>query len=201
MTQGHVALVLAAGGSTRLGQPKQLLTREGETLMHRAVRLAHGTGAARIFAIVGAHADAVSNAIRDLPCETLPNPDWPEGVSSSLRCAAPLVTAAASPVLVLGCDQPALDAMHLHALLQRAPTAPSGCAATAYGVDPGIPAVIAHTWFDAVETLRGDRGFRARLQALGDALARVPAPEPLALDIDDRGDLERARALDLIDPA
>jgi len=199
VTQHHVALVLGAGGSTRLGQPKQLLTRDGEILVHRAVRLAIETGAAQVFVVVGAHADAVSDAVGNLACEVIANPQWSEGLSSSLRQAAPRVAAAALPVLILGCDQPALDAAHLDELLRCARAAPSRCAATAYGADPGIPAVVLHTWFDATHPLRGDRGFRAQLHALGEALGRVVAPETLALDIDDRSDLEHARALQLID--
>lgn len=201
MTQRHVALVLAAGGSTRLGQPKQLLTREGETLVHRAVRLAVETGAAQVFVVVGAQADAVSGAIRDLACEVIENPHWTEGLSSSLRHAATRIAAAASPALILGCDQPALEATHLDELLQCARAAPSRCAATAYGADPGTPALVPHAWFDAADALQGDRGFRARLHTLGEALGRVVAPETLALDIDDQSDLERARALRLIDQA
>ncbi len=201
MTPRHVALVLAAGGSTRLGQPKQLLTRNGETLVHRAARLAYETGAAQVFVVVGAKADAIADAVRDLPCETIVNPQWADGLASSLHRAAPRITAAASPVLVLACDQPALDAAHLHDLLQHAHAAPARCAATAYGTDPGMPAVLPCAWFGTADALSGDRGFRARLHALGDALARVPAPDALALDIDDGQYLSRARSDGLIDPA
>ncbi len=199
MTQRHVALVLAAGGSTRLGQPKQLLTRGGETLVHRAVRLACETGAERVFVVLGADADAMADAVHDLACETLLNSRWADGLSSSLRRAAPHVSAAALPVLALGCDQPALDVQHLQMLLDQAHGAPSGCAATAYGADAGIPAVVPRAWFDVTDAPTGDRGFRARLQALGDALVRVPAPDALALDIDDSTDLDLARAHGLID--
>lgn len=201
MTASHVALVLAAGGSARLGQPKQLLTRDGETLVHRAVRLAIGTGAAQTLVVVGAHAQAVTGALRGLPCETLDNARWPEGLSSSLRCAAARIADWAPPVLVLGCDQPALEANHLRALLQSASAAPSHCAATAYGADPGIPAVVPATWFDDADTLSGDRGFRVRLRALGDALHWVDAAADLALDIDSPDDLQRARELGLVDPS
>lgn len=200
MSTGHVALVLAAGGSTRLGRPKQLLTRDGETLVHRAARLAGESGAAQVVVVVGAHADAVADALRDLACELLANPHWPDGLSASLRVAAPRIAAAAAPVLVMGCDQPGLELAHLHALLHAAHAAPSGCAATAHGDDPGMPAVLPHAWFDAARALSGDRGFRARLQALGDALPRVAVPDAQRLDIDDRDDLARARASGLIDP-
>ena len=201
MTRRHVALVLAAGGSARLGQPKQLLRRDGETLVHRAARLAIGTGADRVFVVVGAHADAVAAELRDVTCERIDNPEWPHGLSSSLRRAAPQIVAAAAPVLVLACDQPALEATHLQALLVAAREAKAGCAATTYGQDRGMPAVLPAAWFEDAGTLAGDRGFRARLLAMADALACVEAPQALALDIDDPVDLAHARTLRLIDPA
>lgn len=201
MSAAHVALVLAAGGSTRLGQPKQLLTRDGEPLVHRAVRLAIDTGASRTVVVVGAHADAIAAVLAGTPCTLLANPQWQAGLASSLRCAAPHVAAAGAPVLILGCDQPALEAAHLADLVRHACAAASRCAATDYGAGAGLPAVVPAAWFDAMAGVAGDRGFRARLHALGDALARVPAPQGLALDIDDAADLARARALGLVDPA
>lgn len=197
----HVALVLAAGGSTRLGQPKQLLTREGEPLVHRAVRLARDSGASQVFAVLGAQAGLVADALADAPCEILVNMQWEQGLASSLRHAAPRVAPDAAPVLILGCDQPALEAAHLVELVQRARAAPCGCAATTYGGDPGIPAVVPAAWFAAMRDVVGDRGFRARLAALGGTLARVPAPHGLALDIDAADDLRKARSLGLVDRA
>jgi molybdenum cofactor cytidylyltransferase len=200
MSAGHVALVLAAGGSARLGQPKQLLTRDGEALVHRAVRLAIESGASQTFVVIGAHAEAVIDAVRDLPCHAIENARWAEGLSSSLRCVASRLVAAGSCVLVLGCDQPAVDAAHLRVLLRRAVAAPSHCAATAYGSDPGIPAVVPVAWFGNIEAISGDRGFRARLRTLGDALPCVESATDLAFDIDRPGDLQRARELGLVDP-
>jgi molybdenum cofactor cytidylyltransferase len=200
MTASHVALVLAAGGSARLGQPKQLLTRDGETLVHRAVRLAIGSGAAQTFVVVGAHAHAIAAALAGTHYTLLANPHWQAGLASSLRCAAPQVAAAGAPVLILGCDQPGLEAAHLADLVQHARAAASRCAATDYGAGAGLPAVVPAAWFGAMAGVDGDRGFRARFHALGDALARVPAPQGLALDIDDAADLAQARALGLVDP-
>lgn len=199
MSAGHVALVLAAGGSARLGRPKQLLTRGGETLVHRAARLACGSGAQRTWVVIGAGGEAIAAALRGLPCDTIDNPDWSQGLSSSLRHAAPQVIEAALPVLVLACDQPALDAAHLSPLLEAAAGAPSECAATAYGDDPGIPAVVPAAWFADIDARAADHGFRSRLRSLGDALVRIHAPESLALDIDTPTQLAHARALGVID--
>mgnify|MGYP006198170919 CR=1 FL=1 len=106
MTSSLVAVVLAAGGSTRLGRPKQLLTRDGETLVHRAARLAVASGAARVRVIVGAHADDVVAAVRDLPVECLVNPRWNEGLAGSVRVAVNALAAHDRATLLLTCDQP-----------------------------------------------------------------------------------------------
>ncbi|MEO6103505.1 MAG: NTP transferase domain-containing protein, partial [Pseudoxanthomonas sp.] len=88
MNPGHVAIVLAAGGSRRLGQPKQLLTREGETLVRRAVRLAAATAPSQVVLVCGAHAAEVRNAAGDARATVLVNLDWQQGLSGSLRVVA-----------------------------------------------------------------------------------------------------------------
>ena len=74
MKVAHAAVVLAAGGSTRLGRPKQLLTRDGETLVHRAARLAIATGATRVLVVTGAQRgeQAADEADGECPLEAFP---------------------------------------------------------------------------------------------------------------------------------
>ena len=103
----HAVVVLAAGGSTRLGQPKQLLTREGETLVHRTVRLALETSPAQVLVIVGADADSIAAGVADLQCEIISNHEWQSGMAGSLHAAGENLGAAVQRVLVLVCDQPA----------------------------------------------------------------------------------------------
>lgn len=135
----HVAVVLGAGGSRRLGRPKQLLTRAGEPLLRRAARLGLASGAARTVVVLGAAHELMTVALCGLDVERVLNPDWQDGLAGSLRCAARALGEHAASVLVLGCDQPALASDHLRRLLQGAATAASGCAATVHGdgADPG----------------------------------------------------------------
>jgi molybdenum cofactor cytidylyltransferase len=193
----HAAVVLAAGGSSRLGRPKQLLTRDGETLVHRAVRLAKETSPARLLIVVGASAEIVVAELDAGSCEIVHNPEWREGLASSIRAAAAFLDFA-GPVLVMGCDQPALESRHLAALLDGAKHSPSGTAATRYDDVVGVPAVVPCAWFSRPE-LSGDQGFGPVLRALPrDALFLIDVPE-LRLDIDSPQDASDAIARSWLD--
>jgi len=198
-TTRHAALLLAAGGSRRLGRAKQLLTRNGETLVHRAVRLLRETAPERLIVAVGAHRDAVAAAIADLDAGIAFNDDWAAGLSGSLRIAAQALAGHAGPVLVAGCDQPAMDATHLQALLSGARRSVSGCAALLHDGRPGIPAVVPVAWLSAPAGA-ADRGLGARLRALPrEALSLLEAPDA-AFDVDTPADVESARARGWLDP-
>jgi molybdenum cofactor cytidylyltransferase len=191
MKATHAAVVLAAGGSTRLGRPKQLLTREGETLVHRAARLAIATGATRVLVVVGAHAKDVAAAVSDLPVECLINARWSEGLAGSVRVAAEVLATHGHATLLLTCDQPALDAVHLHALLEASRRAPSGSAATRLGDRVGIPAVVAPSILRAALAVQGDRGLRDVLNAADAGVIGCDAPD-LGVDIDTPEDVVAA---------
>jgi molybdenum cofactor cytidylyltransferase len=196
-----VAVVLAAGGSARLGRAKQLLARDGETLLHRTARLACESGAARVCAVLGADAATMRAALRGLALDVIENPAWGQGLSSSLHAALASIDADAGGLLILGCDQPALDGAHLRELLGAAARAPARCAATRYGDAIGMPAFVPIDLArDSIRALRGDRGLRGMLSALPrDALGLLNAPE-LGFDLDTAQDVERARRLGLVDP-
>lgn len=197
----HAAIVLAAGGSRRLGAPKQLLTRDGEPLVHRAVRHAWATQPRRMIVVVGGDRFDVLAALGDLGGERVFNPQWQDGLASSLQCAARVMSAHEGPVLVLGCDQPGLESSHLQQLLAGAACSASGCAATMHGDTPGSPAVITAAMLQGADGLRGDRGFGRMLGSLpADSVWRLDAPE-LQWDIDDIDDQDAAVARGLLDGA
>jgi molybdenum cofactor cytidylyltransferase len=207
--RAHVAVVLAAGGSRRLGFPKQRLRRDGETLVARAVRLAQATAPRRVLLVLGANAGELRAALAEAAgsdkddvgaCDVLENPAWSDGLSSSLRCAALALAGDDAPVLLLGCDQPALESHHLESLLVLAAAAESGCAATRYDDALGLPALVTAALLQQATTLSGDRGLRGPLNALGrDRVGALHAPE-LALDLDTVDDVQRAIASGLLDP-
>jgi molybdenum cofactor cytidylyltransferase len=196
----HVAIVLAAGGSRRLGRAKQLLRRDGEPLVRRALRLAATTRPRRLLLVLGAaHAAVLAAAGDGITFEAVLNPAWDQGIGSSLRRAWAELQDDHAACLVLGCDQPALEAGHLQALVDVAHTQASGCAATAYPDALGMPALVAPRIMREVVALRGDRGLRDAFNgAERDAIGRVEDPA-LALDLDTAADVAAAIARGWLD--
>jgi len=163
-----VAIVLAAGFSTRLGTPKQDVVFEDETLLQRAERLAREV------------ADGVIVVTPQI------NPDAAEGIASSIRAGVRL--AGNSRMLIMLCDQPLITTEHLRALI--AIDAP--IVATGYAGIAGVPAVFAPEFASELLALRGDRGARVVIQAHRD-VTRVVTFEDAAVDIDSEEDLRKLR--------
>jgi CTP:molybdopterin cytidylyltransferase MocA len=139
------AIVLAAGASRRLGQPKQLLQLGGETLVERAIRLAGEAGADPVFAVLGAHREAICAAARLEPAILVVNNDWEQGIATSIHAGLRALAGyapQAGGALLLGCDQPRLTAEHLRALIEAFTAQPAPVlAASSYAEVLGIPAV------------------------------------------------------------
>jgi CTP:molybdopterin cytidylyltransferase MocA len=167
------AIVLAAGASHRLGQPKQLLRHGGETLLERAIRLANEAGAEPVFTVLGAHFDRIRAAIPLDNAIPILNGRWELGIASSIHAgllALDAVETSVPGVLILSCDQPRLTAGHLRGLIETfaAQMEPAIVASAYAGVD-GVPAVFPRSVFAELLALRGDQGARA-------LLVRPPCP-------------------------
>lgn len=164
------AIVLAAGASVRLGQPKQLLTLSAsshETLLGHTVRVAREAGVAPVFVILGAHAEEIQRNVQLEPCSVLLNPEWQEGMASSLRLGIRTIMEScpcASGALVVVCDQPALSAEHLRKLLAANAVSPEIPTASRYAGRDGVPVVLPRKMFPAMLMLAGDQGARAILR-------------------------------------
>jgi molybdenum cofactor cytidylyltransferase len=190
------AILLAAGASTRLGQPKQLLRLPafgGETLLDHAVALARASGAAPIFVVLGAHAEEIHLECELLDCILVRNEAWAEGMASSLRVGIAAVlenTPAASGALVMVCDQPSLSAQHLRCLLDAHQADSDRVLASGYAGRTGVPAIFPREMFPALLKLQGDQGARALLQRSGTTVHAIDFPGG-ELDLDSPEDLQR----------
>lgn len=170
-------VVLAAGASRRLGQPKQLLVWEGKTLLRRAAEAALTVPHAAVAVVLGAHAERMYPELADLPVVVLENPDWPEGLAASVRQGVRYAEArGAGAVLFLLVDQPFVTGTLLRELVRTYQTSGQPVVACDYGGELGVPMLISQRFFSDLLQLTGDRGARALLHRYPDAVARVPFP-------------------------
>jgi molybdenum cofactor cytidylyltransferase len=188
----HAVVLLAAGESRRLGRPKQLVPVAGEALVRRAARAALATDPAQALIVVGARADEVWAAVADLALTRVECPSWAAGLSASIHSGLERLDPTIEAALFVLCDQPALGASHLRALVARWSLAPGQAVASAYAGTLGVPAMLPKGWFDELAALTGDCGARELLRARSDEVAVLCAPE-LADDLDQPDDLERSR--------
>ncbi|RYD76485.1 MAG: nucleotidyltransferase family protein [Verrucomicrobiaceae bacterium] len=180
-------VILAAGGSTRLGQPKQLLEFEGETLVHAAARAAQEGGCDQVCVVTGHAREAVEEAVSDLRPVLVHNEDWQHGMGSSVRLGVKAVHTA-SAVVVLACDQPAVDAQVIRALIERYEQTGQAIVASNYSGTLGVPALFDHSCFAELQRLSGERGAKAIIQANPARVIHFEFPGG-ALDLDSPDDL------------
>lgn len=184
----HGALVLAAGASTRLGRPKQLVEIDGEPLLRRVTRLALATQPIDALVVLSRGADGFEATLAGLGARTIRIDDAREGMSASLRAGVAALDARCEGALVLLTDQLALGEAHLARVCAAWRDAPARAVACAYAGVIGTPALLPRGWFDAIATLRGDVGARALLRERSEETRAIEAPE-LARDIDTPADL------------
>jgi len=189
-SRAHAALLLAAGGSLRLGTAKQLLLVEGEPLVRRAARALLATRPAALFVVVGARADEVYAAVADLAA-SVHRVDcvdwWQQGLSSSLRAGIAALPDRVDSALVALCDQPAMDVTHLETLVQQSALEPGRAIASGYSGVVGVPAMLPREWFPELLGLSGDVGARELLRRHAECVEIIEAPA-LAFDIDEPED-------------
>jgi molybdenum cofactor cytidylyltransferase len=168
-------LIPAAGESARLGRPKQLVKLKGETLVHRAARVALEAGCSRLIVIEGAV--SLREAIADLPVELVTCASWKLGPGASLREGASV--AGDDAVLVLLADQYAVTAEHLRTLL----SAKGEVAAAHYAGGLGVPALFSAKFASVLRQLPDGAGAKAWLRAHAELVTAVQLPEA-ELDLD-----------------
>lgn len=182
------AVVLAAGASRRLGSPKQLEMLGEETLLERTVRVAREAGCSPVIVVLGAeYLQVIGNsALGDIVLVI--NDKWEEGMGSSVRLGVRtcgFAAKGAEGVVLMTCDQPAVTARHLRALMVGGEVR-----ASRYAGRHGVPAFFPAKYFDGLMALSGDVGARELLGS-----AESVQLEGGELDIDTVADLERARKL------
>ncbi|HEY6641440.1 nucleotidyltransferase family protein [Povalibacter sp.] len=188
MTASLHVLILAAGASSRLGQPKQLVKLGGHPVLHGVVAAATALAGHSVTVVVGAHASEVTRLLAHSPASVIVNRRWEEGMASSIRLGVGSLSAATDAVLILLGDQVAVSADDLKRLAASWKEADGVIAAATYDQRVAVPAIFPRMCFGELAELRGDQGARQILERNSFRVVRVPMPNA-AVDLDTPEDL------------
>jgi len=154
-------VLLAAGASSRLGKPKQLLLYKGKTLLQQGVQVAIDSGEKPIVAVLGANAELLMKQLDTEAIVLAINEKWAEGIAASIRCGLQKlfeIAPAVNAVIIMVCDQPFVTAKLLNDLVAKYLETGSPIIASKYENGLGTPALFDKTIFASLLLLKGDAG-------------------------------------------
>ena len=185
-------LVLGAGGSQRLGRPKQTLPFRGGTLLGHVVGVARACAFDQLVVAIGGAAEEVRSGVDLSGAEVVVNDAYGEGCSSSIAAALAVVDPRCEVLVLMLGDQPGVSEETVAALLAGRGDAPF--AVCRYDDGRGHPIAFARSVFGALADLHGDKGVWRLLDRAGDGVAEVPVAGSVPLDVDTTADYEAVLA-------
>jgi molybdenum cofactor cytidylyltransferase len=188
------AILLAAGPSTRLGQAKQLVRIDGESLVRRSARLLLTQKPASITVVTGYDSENVEKEIDDLPVDIAFNQDWALGMGASIACGVRNVTELVDGLLIMVCDQWLLDTNDLFRLIYTWKSDISGivmaCWHEGEAFVSGPPVIFPGSLKQELKFAQKNRGARQLVDRYMDIVEFVTM-ENAARDLDRPEDLEQ----------
>ena len=183
-------LVLAAGGSSRLGQPKQLLPFGPTTLLDHVLFTARECHFDQLLCVIGGGADEVREGVDFHAVEVVENAEFGTGCSSSIAAAVGALDVRTDVLVLMLGDQPGVSAATVQALLVGRGQA--RLAACSYADGRGHPMAFARSMLEPLAQLHGDKAVWKLLDQHADELAEVPVAGPVPRDVDTWEDYEAA---------
>jgi len=187
-------ILLAAGGSSRMGRPKQLLAYQGRTLLRRAAETAVASACAPIIVVVGARDEHISRELQGLPGVNIePNPDWNRGMGTSIRAGLRRVlreSPEVSGIVIMLCDQPHVGAIHIRQLVELHRETARSVIASEYAGTLGPPAFFSRARFADLQRIDDASGAKGIITAAESDRAVLSIPDA-GIDIDTPEDFRR----------
>jgi molybdenum cofactor cytidylyltransferase len=191
------AVILAAGGSSRMGQPKQLLKFRGTSLLRRAIDTALAVPADQVIVVLGHAIEQLLPEVESTSATVVLNDQWAEGVSTSLRGGLSAVSTEARGVFIYPADMPLVTAEALRELARRQQVSGRPAAMTEAGGVRGVPVFITRSLFPALMIQEGDVGGAQYLRAHPESVEAVRFDDAdLVRDVDRPEDYTRLLELD-----
>jgi molybdenum cofactor cytidylyltransferase len=190
---GNCAMILlAAGGSTRMGRPKQLLEFKGKKLITIVVERLLACRKFPVIVVLGELSKEIAPYCKLEGVSIIQNINWQSGMASTIQCGLEFAEFGfddVSHVLFALCDQPFVEAEHYYALVEASEAHPDKIIAAYYGGQAGAPMIFPRSYFPMLARLTGDQGARAVVRNLQADVIQVSMPTA-AMDWDEVGDVE-----------
>jgi molybdenum cofactor cytidylyltransferase len=188
--QCYGILILAAGNSSRLGEPKQLLRYKGKTLISNVVDAATSLVPTRVTVVTGANAELISNELSKSSVSIVYNPHWQEGMSSSIRIGITHLkdkNPHLQGVILSVSDQPFVSSSLFLTLIETAKSTGKSIVASLYNNTFGTPVLFQKQYFDSLLCLKGVEGAKKLIKQFPEDVATIPFPLG-GIDIDTQED-------------
>jgi molybdenum cofactor cytidylyltransferase len=186
-------IILAAGSSSRLGRPKQLLSYQHKSLLDNTIEEAKKATDGAVLVILGGNHALIEKNITRSAISIVYNPDWEEGMSSSIRLGLAVLkneNAELKNVILTVCDQPFITAEVFGGLIQEAEASGKGIVASSYGGTLGTPVWFDQLYFNELSLLKGTEGAKKVVKKFAAQVASVTF-EKGEIDIDTPEDYNR----------
>jgi molybdenum cofactor cytidylyltransferase len=187
------AVILAAGGSSRFGQPKQLLSFRGKTLVRTIVDVACKAGCSPVVVVIGSDGEQIHPALAHANVTEVQNTNWQRGIGSSIRSGVRALTDHApgvEAILLLVCDQPAVNARVIERLIATRAATKKHIVASSYAGTVGVPAIFDSSLLEELLSPEDGSGAKSMILQNLDRVAQLAFPEG-AIDIDTWEDWEK----------
>lgn len=186
-------MILAAGASTRMGTPKQLLLYQGRSFLKYITEIAIASVCQPVVVVLGANAEQIHTQIKQLPVKVVNNLDWACGMSTSIKNGIELLNnlpQKIEAVVITLCDQPFVSPQIINQLVDAYYLTKKPIIACEYGDTLGVPALFSQTFFSELATLKEASGAK---KVINNNLNEVfSIPFPLGdIDIDTPTDYEQ----------
>jgi molybdenum cofactor cytidylyltransferase len=191
------AIILAAGESSRFGQPKQLLPFRGKTLVRTVIDAAREAGCSPVVVVIGSNCEKVQQALPHVNVVKVQNKNWQRGIGSSIRTGVQTLinqVPDVEAILLLVCDQPAVNARFIEHFIATREATKKNIVASSYADTVGVPALFDRSLFKELLSIGDEAGAKSIILQNPERVALFAFPEG-AMDIDTREDWEKVNEL------
>lgn len=185
-------IILAAGNSSRLGRPKQLLPYRGKTLLIHVVAEALAADLRPVVVVTGAYHVEIEAALQKEMVHIVFNPQWSTGMASGIAAGlteALIIASRLEALIVAVCDQPYISAELFEALVSAQAGSAKGIVACTYAETLGTPVLFTEPYFALLSALSGETGAKQLLKRYPEDVVTVPFPNGW-VDIDTEEDFK-----------